>query len=130
MSLKCWIFYRIRLNSSRLTRNIRLIDSGNSNHFLGTTIKKVCLVIPIIPKFSLPEPLSPPITMYGLPKTHKHGVPLRPILSMVGSFNHSFAKWLGRKLEPLRNARSIARDSFSLGFLNDSNLNSGFFCIL
>ena len=66
-------------------------------------------------------------TMYGLPKTHKHGVPLRPILSMVGSFNHNFAKWLGRKLEPLRNARSIARDSFSLGFLRDSNLNSGFF---
>ena len=66
-------------------------------------------------------------TMYGLPKTHKHGVPLRPILSMVGSFNHSFAKWLGRKLEPLRSAKSIARDSFSLGFLRDSNLNSGFF---
>ena len=26
-------------------------------------------------------------TMYGLPKTHKDGIPLRPILSMVGCFN-------------------------------------------
>ena len=50
-----------------------------------------------------------------LPKTHKHGVPLRPILSMVGSFNHSFAKWLGRKLEPLRNATRFLLPGISQG---------------
>ena len=30
--------------------------------------------------------------MYGLPKTHKEGTPLRPILSMVGSSHHELAK--------------------------------------
>ena len=102
-----------------------MIDSGNSNHFLGTTIKKGVFSDSDYSEI-FPTGTTIP-TMYGLPKTHKHGVPLRPILSMVGSFNHSFVKWLGRKLEPLRSAKSIARDSFSLGFLRDSNLNSGFF---
>ena len=66
-------------------------------------------------------------TMYGLPKTHKPGIPLRPILSMVGTFNHSLAKWMGRKLESMRTARSIAKDSFSLHCLKDSNLGAQYF---
>ena len=32
--------------------------------------------------------------MYGLPKIHKPGIPLRPILSMCHSAQHSLAKWL------------------------------------
>ena len=32
--------------------------------------------------------------MYGLPKVHKPAVPLRPILSAIGSFNHEADKWL------------------------------------
>ena len=32
--------------------------------------------------------------MYGLPKTHKEGTPLRPILSMTGSSHHELGKWL------------------------------------
>ena len=65
--------------------------------------------------------------LYGLPKTHKPGVPLRPILSMVGTFNHGLAQWIGRKLEPLRTAPSIAKDSFSLHYLRDSSLGSQYF---
>ena len=61
--------------------------------------------------------------MYGLPKTHKDGIPLRPILSMVGCFNHALAKWISRKLEPLREAKSIAKDSFSLDFLRGPSLS-------
>ena len=49
--------------------------------------------------------------LYGLPKTHNPGVPLRPILSKVGTFNHGLAQWIGRKLEPLTTAPSIAKDS-------------------
>ena len=30
--------------------------------------------------------------MYGLPKTHKEGTPLRPILSMTGSSHHELGK--------------------------------------
>ena len=32
--------------------------------------------------------------MYGLPKTHKEGTPLHPILSMTGSSHHELGKWL------------------------------------
>ena len=32
--------------------------------------------------------------MYRLPKIHKSGIPLRPILSMCHSAQHSLAKWL------------------------------------
>ena len=48
-------------------------------------------------------------TMYDLPKTHKSGIPLRPILSMVGYFNQSLAIWIGHKLESMRTAPSIVK---------------------
>lgn len=53
--------------------------------------------------------------MYGLPKIHKQGVPLRPILSMVGSAQHELSRWLCEVLEPVRTEYSsfCAKDSFS-----------------
>ena len=39
--------------------------------------------------------------MYGLPKIHKPNVPLRPILSMIGSAQHELAKWLSEVLDPV-----------------------------
>ena len=65
--------------------------------------------------------------MYGLPKIHKAGSPLRPILSMVGCFNHAFAQWIGRKLVDLRQAKHVTKDSFSLDFLKESHLNGQYF---
>ncbi len=65
--------------------------------------------------------------MYGLPKIHKAGSPLRPILSMVGCFNHAFAKWLGRQLGELRQSKHVTKDSFNLNFLKDSQLNGQYF---
>eukprot|EP00794_Sanderia_malayensis_P010354 gene10355-11432_t len=53
--------------------------------------------------------------MYGLPKSHKPNIPLRPILSMVGSAQHQLAKWLSELLEPVLNLYSD---------------NSGFFLLL
>ena len=41
--------------------------------------------------------------MYGLPKTHKKDVPLRPILSMTGSAQHHLAKWLPPFSTPFSN---------------------------
>lgn len=40
--------------------------------------------------------------MYGIPKMHKPGMPLRPILSMVASPYHELAKWLVDAIEPVR----------------------------
>ena len=37
--------------------------------------------------------------LYGLPKVHKPGVPLRPVLDMFGSPYHAVAKWLAEILK-------------------------------
>ena len=39
--------------------------------------------------------------MYGLPKSHKEGTPLRPILSMTGSSHYELGKWLAGPLQPV-----------------------------
>ena len=51
--------------------------------------------------------------LYGLPKTHKPGNPMRPIISAVGSFNHEAAKWLSNILASLRHHSTAVRDTFS-----------------
>ena len=38
---------------------------------------------------------------YGLPKVHKENIPLRPIVSSVGSVSYETAKELSRILKPL-----------------------------
>ncbi|KAL1124628.1 hypothetical protein AAG570_001252 [Ranatra chinensis] len=43
---------------------------------------------------------SPP-RLCGLPKVHKPGVPLRPIVSAIGSVTHETARLLARELRPL-----------------------------
>ena len=53
--------------------------------------------------------------MYGLPKVHKPSpIPLRPILSMVGSAQHEMARWLAEVLEPVlkRFSSHVVSDSF------------------
>ena len=53
--------------------------------------------------------------MYGLPKTHKSGTPLRPVLSIIGSPQHSLAKWLVKMLHPVlaKFSTYTVKDSFS-----------------
>jgi hypothetical protein len=47
--------------------------------------------------------------LYGLPKTHKATLSMRPILSATGSYNYKLAKWLDERLKPLAtNAYTIA----------------------
>ena len=67
--------------------------------------------------------------MYGLPKTHKKDVPLRPILSMTGSAQHQLAKYLSSLLEPVLTLYSsnCIRDSCTFAdIINTSNLDSSF----
>ena len=63
--------------------------------------------------------------MYGLPKTHKEDIPLRPILSMIGSSQHERAKWLAEILAPvlkLYSSHSV-KDSFTFAnFIQNCNL--------
>ena len=53
-------------------------------------------------------------TMYELPKTHKPDVPLRLILSMIGSSQHQLAKYLSALLQPVPEiySNNCIKDSF------------------
>ena len=65
--------------------------------------------------------------MYGLPKVHKPGVPLRPILDMRNSPYHSVARWLCEILEPVRKiaCRYTIRDTFDfVSKIKELNINS------
>jgi len=60
-------------------------------------IKPSCEVIPRI---------------YGLPKIHKEGVPLRPIVNTIGSPTYELAKYVAKLLKPLvGNTDSFIKDS-------------------
>ena len=52
--------------------------------------------------------------LFGLPKVHKK-VPLRPLLSVVGSSQHALAKYLAAVIDPILQlySNSCIKDSFS-----------------
>ena len=57
---------------------------------------------------------SQPARLYGLPKVHKPGLPLRPILSASGTFNYGIAQLLVRRLSHLKKHPTIVTDTFKL----------------
>ena len=48
--------------------------------------------------------------MYGLPKIDKTGIPLRSVMSEIGSYNYRLAKLLAAKLQPLRKSKHMLND--------------------
>ena len=56
---------------------------------------------------------SKPGIMYGLPKVHKEGCPLRPILSAIGTHNYKLAKFLVPIINPITENEYSVKDSFS-----------------
>ena len=56
---------------------------------------------------------STPGTMYGLPKIHKTNVPLRPILSSIGTANYECSKFLVNILSECIDRKFMVKDSFS-----------------
>lgn len=50
--------------------------------------------------------------LYGLPKTHKKKLAMRPILSVTGTYNYKLAKWRDEKLKPLSVNEHTASDIF------------------
>ena len=52
-------------------------------------------------RIHLQQQFSTPPQLYGLPKVHKEGTPLRPIVSAIGSPTHSVARLLTKILNPL-----------------------------
>ena len=54
--------------------------------------------------------------LYGLPKIHKTGIPMRPVPDMINSPFHCTAKWLAQLLKPILQQLTIytLKDSFHL----------------
>ena len=50
--------------------------------------------------------------LYGLPKTHKPTLSMRPILSATKTYNYDLAKWLEGKLKPLSINEHTITDTF------------------
>ena len=68
--------------------------------------------------------------MYGLPKIHKAGCPVRPILSMCGSPQYKVSRWICRLLQPVLDMYStyVVKDSFEFAdFLHDHEFPETFF---
>ena len=55
--------------------------------------------------------------LYGLPKTHKEKLDMRPILSATQTYNYALAKWLDDKLKPLVTNKYMISDTFE--FVNE-----------
>ena len=56
---------------------------------------------------------APIYGIYGLPKTHKMGVPLRPIVSCVGTYSYNLAQYLAELLQPFSHNSFTVKDSFA-----------------
>ena len=56
--------------------------------------------------------------MYGLPKIHKHGNPLRPIVSSTGSVSYQLSKYLASLLNPVLGTISGSHITNSENFIN------------
>ena len=54
---------------------------------------------------------STPASFYGLPKIHKENIPLRPIMSAIGSPTYELSKYLANILSPLQNNKYTVKNS-------------------
>ena len=70
---------------------------------------------------------STPGILYGLPKIHKTGCPVRPILSSIGTFDYKLAKFLVPLLKPFTSNSNTVHDSFSLAKEISSLPNHNYF---
>ena len=68
-----------------------------------------------------------PGIMYGLPKTHKQNVPLRPIISSIGTFSYKTAKYLAKILSPLaQNSHLLKNSNDFINRLNKLKLRNSY----
>ena len=90
-----------KLSKGPSTRITRYSTKTINDSLLDEGIKKK-----LIPK----NPIIPRI--YGIPKIHKNGAPLRPIVNTIGSPTYNLAKHLAKTLKPLAgNTTSYIKDS-------------------
>ena len=98
----------------------RLKAKGRPPKHYHSLLKKEKELSSIVKKI-LPQPIADSLIqkgsrlahLYGLPKTHKTKLAVRPILSATGTYNYKLAKWLDEKLKPLSVNYQTINDIFS-----------------
>ncbi|CAF1439256.1 unnamed protein product [Rotaria sordida] len=64
-------------------------------------------------RYQLQSTCSSISVFYGLPKVHKTGYPIRPIISTIGSYQYQLSKYLAKAIRDARpQAKSYIKDSF------------------
>jgi len=90
-------------------------------HPLLNKEKMLQSIVRRIPPKGIAESVSPSGSrlahLYGLPKTHKEKLAVRPILSATSTYNYALAKWLDNKLKPLSLNQHTVTDIFD--FVNE-----------
>ena len=73
---------------------------------------------------------SNPGVLYGLPKTHKTGVPIRPIFSAIGTPSYNLSKYFVPILNPLTVNQFSFNNSYEFSNkLQNLNINSECFMV-
>ena len=117
------------LNSGSLHPTLLLPGKGNYSDISGNLRKKVTL---ILTSETIYPSGSQPARIYGLPKMHKprrpnSTPPFRPIVSSIGTYNYSLAKYLSNLRQPHIPSTFIASDSFTfVKEINDLSLHGMF----
>ena len=79
---------------------------------VASSIKAHPSLNPLSRKLIVSNPLT--LRIYGLPKIHKSGAPLRPIVNTINGLTYPLAKFLAQKLKPLVGCTdSFVKDSAS-----------------
>ena len=89
----------------------RIIHEDENNRFVDQLLKQRIINQAISDQLKTNG--SRPRVLYGLPKIHKKGTPMRPILSTIGSFNYMMCKWLVPMVSHLCSNEFVVRDSFT-----------------
>ena len=120
-------------DTSKFTRDefqIDLTSKIEKQVIISTNkLKKLGIIDETVAKTISPKGSIVP-RLYGLPKIHKQGIPVRPILSMAGTPTHKLAQWLSSILKPVRDAVSdnTVQDSFEFRSKVLSANSQDFFC--
>ena len=111
-----------------LLDDVATYEKLRSNPYLNATesfrknLKRIASKCPDPKFFDRFRTINPSIPyFYGLPKTHKVGVPLRPIISSCNAVTHPLAGWLAKCLSSFMGTFSDAHIEHSMDFLDRVN---------
>ena len=108
---------------------INTLDMKNKINYKIRNLKKDNIISQDLASSLMASGTQPGI-MYGAPKIHKRGIPLRPILSAINTCSYNLSKYLVAKLSPLTSNEYTLKNSYEFVNLINSidNANDYIMC--